>query len=154
MLEFDDNILPYVRGSFNDTTEITYSSGFSISSYEIDSDVDPDTGVIDGGDFIRGSINVYGNDTVISLLYSDYLKNIELKTSRSWLKSYNAPYCYLSDEEYITTYDALTADPNNSNYITYFSAEEEENESKRSIRVLRDSDVQPFADYYKELINE
>lgn len=150
----DDNILPYVRGSFNDTNEITYSSGFSIGSHEIDNDVDPDNGIIDEGNFIRGSINVYGNDTVISLLYSDYLKNIELKTSRSWLKSYNAPYSYLSDEEYITTYDALTADPNNSNYITYFSAEEEENESKRSIRVLRDSDVQPFADYYKELINE
>lgn len=150
----DDNILPYVRGSFNDADIITYGSGFSISSYEIDTDVDQETGIIDGGDFIRGSINVYGNDTVISLLYSDYLKNIELKTSRSWLKSYNAPYYYLSDEEYITTYDALTADPNNSNYITYFSAEEEENESKRSIRVLRDSDVQPFADYYKELINE
>jgi len=151
----DDNILPYVRGSFNDTTEITYSSGFSISSYEIDSDVDSDTGVIDGGDFIRGSINVYGNDTVISLLYSDYLKNIELKTSRSWLKSYNAPYSYAdSDDEYITTYDALTADPNNSNYITYFAAEEEENESKRNIRVLRSTDVESFADYYKELINE
>ena len=150
----DDNILPYVRGSFNNTTDITYSSGFSISSYETDTDVDQETGIIDVGDFIRGSINVYGNDTAISLLYSDYLKNIELKTSRSWLKSYNAPYSYSSDDEYITTYDALTADANNSNYITYFSAEEEENESKRSIRVLRDSDVQPFADYYKELINE
>ena len=150
----DDNILPYVRGSFNDTANITYGSEFSISSYETDSDVDPETGIIDAGDFIRGSINVYGNDTIISLLYSDYLKNVELKTSRSWLKSYNAPYSYLSDEEYVTAYDALTADPNNSNYITYFSAEEEENESKRNIRVLRDSDVQPFADYYKELINE
>lgn len=150
----DDNILPYVRGSFNDTANITYGSGFSISSYETDSDVDQETGIIGVGDFIRGSINIYGNDTVISLLYSDYLKNIELKTSRSWLKSYNAPYSYSSDDEYVTAYDALTADPNNSNYITYFSAEEEENESKRSIRVLRDSDVQPFADYYKELINE
>jgi len=150
----DDNILPYVRGSFNDTDNITYGSGFSISSYVIDTDVPADTGVINEGDFVRGSINIYGNDTVISLLYSDYLKNIELKTSRSWLKSYNAPYSYSSDDEYVTAYDALTADPNNSNYITYFSAEEEENESRRNIRVLRDSDVQPFADYYKELINE
>jgi len=150
----DDDILPYVRGSVDNVDSITYGSGFSISSYEIDTDVSADTGIINAGDFVRGSINVYGNDTVISLLYSDYLKNIELKTSRSWVKSYNAPYCYLSDDEYITTYDALTADPNNSNYITYFAAEEEENESKRNIRVLRSTDVEPFADYYKELINE
>jgi len=107
---------------------------------------------------------LYANDTIISLLYSDYLKNVELKTSRSWLKSYNAPYSYLSDGEYVTAYDALTtlspisnirtARAKNDNYITYFYAEEEENEAKRNIRVLKDSDVQPFVDYYRNLINE
>ena len=146
-----DNILPYFRGSVDNVDSITYDSGYSIGGYETYED---DTGVINDGYFIRGSINAFGNATIISLLYSDYLKNIELKTSRSWLKSYNAPYSYSSDDECVTAYDALTADPNNSNYITYFSAEEEENESRRNIRVLRDSDVQPFADYYKELINE
>jgi len=160
----DDNIQPYFRGSFNNTTDITYSSGFSISSYETDSDVDQETGIIDGGDFVRGAIKLYANDTIISLLYSDYLKNVELKTSRSWLKSYNAPYSYLSDGEYVTAYDALTklspisnirtARAKNDNYITYFYAEEEENEAKRNIRVLKDSDVQPFVDYYRNLINE
>ena len=151
----DDNILPFLRGSVDTVDDVTYNSGYSIGSYEIDSSVPSDTGIIDGGDYVRGSNDTFANDTILSLLYSDYLSNIEFKTTRSWLKSYNAPYSYMdNNDEFITAYDALTASAENSNYITYFSAEEEENESKKKIRVLSDSDVESFAEYYKELINE
>lgn len=146
-----DNILPYMRGSIN---QVTQDITFNISEITEDTVV-PDTGIIDGGNFVRGSVADFQSNSIIDLLYSEYLGTIEFKTSRSWLKSYNAPYNYFdSDDNEICAYDALTADPDNDNYITYFSAEEEENESKKNIRVLKGSDVEAFADYYKELINE
>lgn len=146
-----DNILPYIRGSINLVAQdITYN----ISEIIEDTSV-PSTGIINQGDFVRGKVKTFTSNSILELLYSDYLDNIEFKTTRSWLKSYNAPYNYFdSDDNDICAYDALIADPDNDNYITYFSAEEEENEAKRNIRVLKDSDIESFADYYKELINE
>ena len=149
-----DNILPFVRGSIVIVNDVTYNSGYRIGHYENDQGVS-DTGIINEGNFVRGSISNFQSNSITDLLYSSYLPTIEFKTSRSWLKSYNAPYNYFdNDDNEICAYDALTADPDNDNYITYFSAEEEENEAKRNIRVLKDSDIESFADYYKELINE
>lgn len=147
-----DNILPYIRGSIN---VVIQDIIYDVSEITPDVSVPADTGIINQGNFIRGKVKTFESNSILDLLYSDYLSNIEFKTTRSWLKSYNAPYNYFdSDDNDICAYDALIADPDNDNYITYFSAEEEENEAKRNIRVLKDSDIESFADYYKELINE
>jgi hypothetical protein len=140
-------------GTYTVGEKVTQNISYDRSKYDaggVDS-----TGIISGTNFFRGSITSFVNKSVTDLLYSDYLPNVEFKTKRTWLKSYNAPHNYLSDDgDDITTYDALKADADNDAYVTYFSAEEEENESKKNIRVLRDADVESFADYYKELINE
>ena len=140
-------------GTYTVGEKVTQNISYDRSKYDAEG-VDI-TGIITGSSFIRGSITTFVNNSVTDLLYSDYLSNIEFKTKRTWIKSYNAPHNYLSDDgDDITTYDALKADADNDAYVTYFSAEEEENESKKNIRVLKDADVESFADYYKELINE
>ena len=144
-----DNILPYLRGSRDDSVEeLIYSNDYV--SGEINSGdwtVSPD--------FEVSEVTPFANDTVESLLDTIYLSQIKFTTSRSWLKSYNAPYEYYdSNEEFINAYDKLKLEPNTNDYNTYYQAEEEENEIKSRIRILRDTDVEPFAEYYKELINE
>jgi len=84
-----------------------------------------------------------------------YLNQIKFKTNRSWKDAVNAPQSYAdSNDTRINTYDALRADINNSNYTTYYEYENNENEAKRDIVVLRESAVEPFAERYEELLNE
>ena len=97
----------------------------------------------------------YGTDALGSFFMDEYLQNVKFTTSRSYSESYNAPQAYAdSNDTRITPYDALNADINNSNYTTYYEYENNENESKRDIVVLRESAVEPFAERYEELLNE
>ena len=144
-----DNILPYIRGSRDDSSEEPVYSNDFVSGEINDGDWLLPT------DFDASSAEAFANDTAISLLDTIYLPQIKFTTTRSWLKSYNAPYEYYdSNNEYVTAYDMLTNAPATNDYNTYYQAEEASNESKTRIRVLRDSDVEAFAEYYKELINE
>lgn len=98
---------------------------------------------------------VYGTDALGSFFMDEYLKKIKFTTGRSYAQSYNAPQSYADDNDTrITTYDALNADINNSNYTTYYEYENDENEAKRDIVVLREGAVEPFAERYEELLNE
>ena len=66
-----------------------------------------------------------------------YWQLIKFKTKRSYVEAFNAPQSYADSEDTrITTYDALKADINNSNYTTYYEYENDENEAKRDIVVL------------------
>ena len=97
----------------------------------------------------------YGTDALGVFFIEKYLPMIKFKTKRSYVEAFNAPQSYADSEDTrITTYDALKADINNSNYTTYYQYENDENEAKRDIVVLRESAVEPFAERYEELLNE
>jgi hypothetical protein len=97
----------------------------------------------------------YGTDALGVFFMEKYLPMIKFKTQRSYVEAFNAPQSYADSEDTrITTYDALRADINNSNYTTYYEYENNENEAKRDIVVLRESAVEPFAERYEELLNE
>ena len=97
----------------------------------------------------------YGTDALGIFFMDKYLELIKFKTRRSYSESFNAPQSYADSEDTrITAYDALKADINNSNYTTYYEYENNENEAKRDIVVLRESAVEPFAERYEELLNE
>ena len=97
----------------------------------------------------------YGTDALGVFFMEKYLQLIKFKTKRSYSESFNAPQSYADDNDTrINTYDALKADINNSNYTTYYQYENNENEAKRDIVVLRESAVEPFAERYEELLNE
>ena len=97
----------------------------------------------------------FGTDGLGVFFMDKYLELIKFKTKRSYAKAFNAPQSYTDNEDTrITTYDALKADINNSNYTTYYEYENDENEAKRDIVVLRESAVEPFAERYEELLNE
>ena len=97
----------------------------------------------------------YGTDALGVFFMEKYLQLIKFKTKRSYVEAFNAPQSYADSEDTrITTYDALRADINNSNYTTYYQYENDENEAKRDIVVLRESAVEPFAERYEELLNE
>ena len=97
----------------------------------------------------------YGTDALGVFFMEKYLQMIKFTTSRSYSEAFNAPQSYTDSEgTRITAYDALNADINNSNYTTYYEYENDENEAKRDIVVLRESAVEPFAERYEELLNE
>jgi hypothetical protein len=97
----------------------------------------------------------YGTSALGSFFMETYLNQIKFKTNRSWKDAVNAPQSYADDNDTrINAYDALRADINNSNYTTYYEYENDENEAKRDIVVLRESAVEPFAERYEELLNE
>ena len=111
----------------------------------------------------------YGTDALGNFFMSKYLSTILFKTNRSWVESFNAPQSYVdANDTRITAYDALreldldenlTRDgklpiTNNPNYTTYYEYENNENEAKRDIVVLRESVVESFAERYEELLNE
>ncbi len=147
-----DNIIPYIRGIASDHEYDTLV--YNVSDIILDTNVDGNGG-IPSSDFNRGSIDDFLSNSVESLLYDVYLEQIQFTTSRSWLKSYNAPSYYTSiDGAEVTTYDALKSDPNNDNYTSFATEENSINESKSQIRVLRYADVESFSDYYNELVNE
>lgn len=154
-----DNVLPFIRGSRDDGESDDVVGWNRSCIIRIEGNIDDiDDYVIDDKvyDVTRGTFDDYGNLTVNDLLISEYLADIEFTTSRSWLKSYNAPYEYFDPENgnYMTTYDKLKVAPDSDDYITYIKAEENENEERSRIRVLRKVDVEAFAERYKELINE
>jgi hypothetical protein len=97
----------------------------------------------------------YGSDALGVFFIDKYLELIKFKTKRSYLKAFNAPQSYVDDKDTrINAYDALKSDINNSNYTTYYEYENDKNEAKRDIVVLRESAVEPFAERYEELLNE
>tara|TARA_B110000858_G_C17806569_1_gene478312 strand:- start:2836 stop:4140 length:1305 start_codon:yes stop_codon:yes gene_type:complete len=97
----------------------------------------------------------YGTSALGSFFMETYLNQIKFRTKRSYIDAVNAPQSYAdSNDTRINTYDALRADINNSNYTTYYEYENNENEAKRDIVVLRESAVEPFAERYEELLNE
>lgn len=111
----------------------------------------------------------YGTDALGTFFMSKYLSTILFETNRSWVESFNAPQSYVdSNDTRITAYDALREldldenlardgklpITNNPNYTTYYEYENDENEAKRDIVVLRESAVEPFAERYEELLNE
>lgn len=102
----------------------------------------------------KGEWYPYGTDALGIFFMDKYLQLIKFKTRRSYSESFNAPQSYSDDDTRITAYDALNADINNSNYTTYYEYENDENEAKRDIVVLRESAVEPFAERYEELLNE
>jgi hypothetical protein len=153
-LDYDD-IVPYFRGSRDDGEAPLVVTDWNNSSIITDPDDDGINSNDITGSFTRGTLDSYGNETVNTLLFNEYLGMITFTTGRSWLKSYNAPYEYFdSDGNYVTTYDKLTDAPDSDDYISYTKAEENENEENTRIRVLRKVDVETFAERYKDLINE
>ena len=147
--------MPYFRGSRDDGEAPLVVTDWNNSSIITDPDDDGINSNDITGSFTRGTLDSYGNETVNTLLFNEYLGMITFTTGRSWLKSYNAPYEYFdSDGNYVTTYDKLTDAPDSDDYISYTKAEENENEENTRIRVLRKVDVETFAERYKDLINE
>jgi hypothetical protein len=97
----------------------------------------------------------YGTDALGIFFMEKYLQMIKFRTKRSYVEAFNAPQSYVNrDNTIITAYDALSADIDNSSYTTYYEYENDENEAKRDIVVLRESAVEPFAERYEELLNE
>lgn len=144
---------PYYQGYTENTDPDLIELKNTYIQSNIDTTEDPVT--LKNNIYKRGDVYEYANYTVNSLLHKEYLKQIAFVTDRSWVKSYNAPYAYYdTNEEEMNAYDALKLDPNNDNYITYVKAEDDLNESKTKIRVLRPSEVEGFAEYYNELLNE
>ena len=158
-----DEDFTFFRGKIttDDLDENQIDASFGIWEREIDGSLvavdwngkTPVTSETDGPN--KSEWYPYGSDALGVFFIDKYLELIKFKTKRSYLKAFNAPQSYVDDKDTrITAYDALKSDINNSNYTTYYEYENDENEAKRDIVVLRESAVEPFAERYEELLNE
>ena len=120
--------------------------------------------------FEGASVDEYPNISLYDVLYDHYLPEITFKTERSWLKSYNAPFSYYNNKDVETEILSffrvnVSDDPNvlpeavsefndYTNFEQYYEREESINLERRNIRTIRSSDIEEFAEYYTELIND
>lgn len=152
-IEDDYVSLGYTRGIIEEANLDEFTSDdFEVSSISVEEDpiFTP---------YETGTVGLAEGVTILTILKDELLETIKFTSTRSWLESYNAPSNYYdANDEHISALDARKNDNEeeivNDNFITYYAAEEEENEAKTQIRVLRSSEIEAFADYYKELINE
>lgn len=126
-------------------------------------------------EWFYSSVTEFPNISLLDILY-DRLKDIKFETDKSWWKSQNAPFTYFDvNDQDLNAYshygDYIVSDPDevdvypldyitdviaekNNWYRTYYQEESNINDSKKRIRILRPSDINEFADRYKELLNE